>query len=493
MAAISSYPLKTPKSGDLITFSETYDANAANPVIGNPTRSATVGSINALALNGTVNKVALFTTANTVGDSIITQNASKIGIGTASPGYPLEVNGEIAASGDGYLINGYGWATEGSGVLTLGDWDGNNFATRIMDQNSNEVLRVIDGRVGIGTATPLAALDVKETTSDVPGQIIVGGLIASDDKAFGKLCFANTAAANSQPNKILASIEGRKNGSSNRGILTFNASDGSGSNWEKMRIDSYGKVGIGTDDPQRELDVNGGIRVRGPLDLFQGNDNAFAGQDAGNWYNVAASFNTAFGKNAQEVNVSGNSNSAFGFNSLANSISGNNNTAIGTNSMKLSDGGSFNTGVGFNSLSNATIGQGNTAIGYESLQSKTTSNYNTAVGYSSLSNITTGFRNTAVGNDAGKFTSDGTTANSTGRNSIFIGDSAKVSADNQTNQIVIGVGAIGNGDNSATIGDSSVTALHVGGNSAGIVLKSPDGTAYKIAVANGGTITATAI
>ncbi len=45
MAEISSYPIKTPKPGDLIMFSETYDANATSPVVGNPTRNATVQSI----------------------------------------------------------------------------------------------------------------------------------------------------------------------------------------------------------------------------------------------------------------------------------------------------------------------------------------------------------------------------------------------------------------------------------------------------------------
>jgi hypothetical protein len=49
MANISSYPLKTPKSGDLILFTETYDANAANPVVGNPTKTATISSIASLA------------------------------------------------------------------------------------------------------------------------------------------------------------------------------------------------------------------------------------------------------------------------------------------------------------------------------------------------------------------------------------------------------------------------------------------------------------
>ena len=49
MANISSYPLITPKAGDLILVTETYDENAASPVIGNPTRSTTLSSIVNLA------------------------------------------------------------------------------------------------------------------------------------------------------------------------------------------------------------------------------------------------------------------------------------------------------------------------------------------------------------------------------------------------------------------------------------------------------------
>jgi len=45
MANISSYPLITPKAGDLLVGSETYDATEATPVVGNPTRSITVGSL----------------------------------------------------------------------------------------------------------------------------------------------------------------------------------------------------------------------------------------------------------------------------------------------------------------------------------------------------------------------------------------------------------------------------------------------------------------
>ena len=48
MANISSYPYKKPKASDLILFSETYDINELNPVTGNPTKSASIGSIVAM-------------------------------------------------------------------------------------------------------------------------------------------------------------------------------------------------------------------------------------------------------------------------------------------------------------------------------------------------------------------------------------------------------------------------------------------------------------
>jgi hypothetical protein len=83
-----------------------------------------------------------------------------VGIGVTSPGSKLEVNGSIDAGGDGYLINGKSWAFESSDVLTLGDWDGQDMSTRIMDNNSSEVLRVTGGKVGIGTTSPAQKLDV---------------------------------------------------------------------------------------------------------------------------------------------------------------------------------------------------------------------------------------------------------------------------------------------------------------------------------------------
>ena len=118
---------------------------------------------------------------------------------------------------------------------------------------------IFNDKVGIGTTSPSAKLDVKETTSDVAGEIIVGGLIASDDVPFGKISFANTAAANTQTNDVLASIAGEKVGSSNRGELTFLTSDNAAP-VERMRIASDGAIqfndyGAGT----LVTDANGNI------------------------------------------------------------------------------------------------------------------------------------------------------------------------------------------------------------------------------------------
>ena len=458
------------------------------------------GDTDVLQLHG---KSGIIFTRGSLGTSAtMSMNASGfVGIGTENMQDKLHVMGtvrSVVAAGSGFaFMTNRGTESSACGIR----WDNNNSQLTLKDSTEAITTHIrssgfsyfTGGRVGIGTSTPSSTLDVKETTTDIAGQIIVGGLIDADDRAFGKLCFANTAAANSQPNKILASIEGRKNGSSNRGILTFGVADGSGSNWEKMRIDSYGFVGIGTTSPQRELDVAGDVRITGTLDLFQGNNNSFAGTNAGNLSNITAGTNTGFGKNSQLVNISGGANTSMGAGSLGALVTGNENTAIGINSMLLLNGGNRNVAVGADSLSAATTGNGNTAIGHNSLGSTTTTFFNTAVGEESLGNITTGTTNTGIGNKAGKFTSDGTTANATGNYSVFIGDSAKAQANAQNNQIVIGYNTIGNGTHTATIGNSTTTALHVGGNNAGIVLKSPDGTAYKIKVTNAGALTVTAL
>lgn len=554
MAIIYSYPTVSPKLIDKIIITQSYDVNAAAPIKGNPTRAAlisdivdltgvTTGTANTLPIftgtglansiitqnaagvgisigsedsqevtieailniqgpvkdaggslgsgqqvlvsnasggvswgayttgtvkgTGAVNFVPKWSATDTLQDSIIFDNGTNVGIGTSgiNPADKLHVQGAIRSvvaggSGFGFLTN-RGTENSASGIR----WDSNN--SSLVLKNSSEVTTtqirssgfsyINGGRFGLGTSSPASTLDVKETTTNVAGQIIVGGLIDADDRAFGKLCFANTASANSQPNKILASIEGRKNGSSNRGILTFDVSDGTGALKERMRIDSYGFIGVGKNNPQRELDVVGTVRIAGALELLQPSNNTFIGTSTGNI-----------------SNTTGNSNVAVGFESLNNNTGGNGNVAVGKEALSACTG-SNNTGTGSLALQNLSTGAQNTGIGRQALQ-----------------NATTGLCNVGIGHIAGSLVVGGA-ANTAPDVSVFIGGSTKSKTNSDTNQIVIGHNAIGEGSNTARIGNTSVTQLHVGGNNAGVVLKSPNGTAYIIKVTNAGALTVTAV
>ena len=199
----------------------------------------------------------------------------------------------------------------------------------------------------------------------------------------------------------------------NNGVLFYYNND------KKCETTSYG------------FRVGGDLRVTGFLDLFQQNDNTFAGTNAGNLDNILGNSNAGFGENSQLVQLNGSNNVSVGFNSMKDAVSGNNNVAIGSESMENSNGGSFNTAVGSDALKLATVGQGNTAIGNQTLQNKLGSNFNTAVGNQSLRNVTTGFRNTAIGNEAGSTLT-------TGSKNIIIGDEAEPSAPNVVGELTIG-------------------------------------------------------
>ena len=454
MAKISTYALSSPVSlGDKLIGTDVYDV----------TKNFTLGSIVALTgITGTANTIPMFSATGFKDSPIYTVPGSE-GITVGNKITVPKINfGYNAYYGRDMFISG----------IDEGPFDG--------IQVTNEF--VIGKEVN--------------TTGDIAmyfkyGDERVGGIFLDDDASQqGLALYVQESATNANIVKKISLRDPATIGSALASTLppaNGLAVQGEAKFYANVIVDD--KIGIRIEDPQRELDVDGGVRIRGTLDLFQGNENTFAGTDAGNLFNVVSSANAGFGKGSQAAQLNGNSNSSLGHDSLKSSTNGNNNTAIGANSLFNSEGGSFNTALGSGSLQNATLGQGNTAIGTGALFSKTTTNFNTAVGNESLANMTSGFRNTAVGNEAGKFTNTpGATANATGNFSVFIGDSTKAEASGQNNQIVIGYNAIGNGANTATIGNTATTALHVGGNNAGIVLKSPNGTAYTIRVTDAGAL-----
>ena len=200
--------------------------------------------------------------------------------------------------------------------------------------------------------------------------------------------------------------------------------------------------------------------------------------------------NVATGSSALYNNTTGSDNVATGVNALYSNTTGNQNTVNGYNALYLNTTGFENTANGSYALRSNTTGSNNTANGSLALYSNTTGVDNTAIGNWALRRNITGSNNVAVGDEAGA-TVFGGAINITPENSVFIGKGTKSETNNDTNQIVIGHNAIGDGSNTARIGNTSTTALYVGGAAAGVVLKSPNGTAYKITVDNNGLLVTT--
>ncbi len=167
-------------------------------------------------------------------------STGNVGIGTTSPSSKLQVDGEIDANGgDGYRIETKPFANWSSDLLTLGDWDGEGYSTRIMGSNSSEVMRVTGTNVGIGTSTPDYKLEVDGTI----------GVSRTDG-----IIFAGSAGTG-YGNKITSDT-------SNNFIFSTSLPSAPYTVSERMRITNLGDVGIGITNTTAKLDVlNSGTAI----------------------------------------------------------------------------------------------------------------------------------------------------------------------------------------------------------------------------------------
>ncbi len=219
-----------------------------------------------------------------------------------------------------------------------------------------------------------------------------------------------------------------------------------------------GNVGIGTDDPQAQLEITGNLRLPHTADAgavgvievedsslihIYGKDNFFAGILAGNF-----SLDTT-------ENVGARLNVGVGRQSLSSLTNGVGNVGVGLTTLKNNTSGSFNTALGQTSLYSNTSGSLNTAVGRFALYANTTSSNNTAIGVSALL-VTIGNGNTGVG--VGSLLS-----NTTGTNNTAIGYQANTAGATLTNATAIGYDAVVDASNKIRLGNDSVTVVETAG------------------------------
>ena len=261
----------------------------------------------------------------------------------------------------------------------------------------------------------------------------------------------------------------------------YSGATGDTSTWRKNGNEIYynnGNVGIGTANPEVELEVNGQVKITGGTpgskkvlasdaaglatwqnqeiddlsDAITDTKSIYLGENAGisdygsnyntalgigalssntnGFYNNAQGYqalyhntsgkdNTAFGHQSLFSNVTGDYQTAFGVQALYSDTAGIKNTAMGLQALYSNTTGSYNNAMGFKSLFYNTTGEKNTAIGYASLYSNTTGDNNTAVGFESLAANTTGEWNTAFGYHALRLNNEGSYNTAVGQASHY--------------------------------------------------------------------------
>lgn len=369
-----------------------------------------------MAGNLTANYIPKAVTSSTLGDSVMYQNGTKIGIGTINPTTKLQVTGVNA---EATIIS----------AIYSSDANSGGFAA-------------LKAR---GTETTPSAILLADTMLKISAYGYTSG--SSFSPAVGKIVFYATENFTSTANGTAFKLSTTPNGSN---VDVFN-----------LGINENGDVSIG--DPSlisparlyvKGIDAtssNYAVKVNNlaSVSLFTIRNDGFAtlmdmniGRGGGliisNTVLGALAINSAVASGGQNTGVgyavlstltSGGSNTAIGYAVLANITTGTTNIGIGASAMQASNP-SYSIGIGGGVLYQSS-GIGNTGIGHGNFYNLNSGNYNTALGYNAGAAV----------------------LHLAGNNNVFIGYMADVSVNNLTNAIAIGANAQVGASNSMVLGN----------------------------------------
>ena len=193
-------------------------------------------STGAIDGSGVANYVARWSDEDTITTGVLVDNATNVGIGTASPQRLLAIKGDSKHFGayatDDSLSALLGTDANGDGQLLLADLNGTTKVLFEAEASANSYINN-GGNFGLGTAAPAAPLDVQSANGDSVGIRVTDG---------HKMQFLNSS------NNTNSNIY--NNGASGVAQLAFQIAGAT-----KVTIDNDGNVGIGTVGPAAKLDL----------------------------------------------------------------------------------------------------------------------------------------------------------------------------------------------------------------------------------------------
>jgi len=357
--------VKAPTNQALKLSTESTTSNVdiqAEPTGSGSMRLNVFGGANAITFNvNNIEKLRM----NSNGD---------VGIGTASPGARLEVNGKVKVTG-GSPAAGKVLTSDAGGLATWQTPSIGGDSDWLI--SGNDMYSIPSGNVGIGTTTPTTKLDVTGSINTTASYEI-GGQNGLSVYGTGSLSVGPGAGANKtgRHNTFVGQHAGQSN--STGGSNTF-------------------------------LGYNAGC------DTTTGFENAFVGMESGS-QNTTGTRNTFIGAFAGQLNTTGGANTFLGNSAGRDNDMGGGNTFLGAQAGDENTAGNNNTFVGNLTGSDNTTGFQNTFIGRGAGPSNTTGFYNTFIGDFAGNHNTTGSKNTYLGQYAGNY--------STGSGNVFVGNSA---------------------------------------------------------------------
>ena len=285
-------------SGGAITFNNAYTFPTAIGTSGQVLKSPASGTTlewstetGPVSGSGTTNYIPKWTGGTALGNSIIYDSGGKIGIGTSTPGYKLDiwdaasaiqrfVRNDASISSNNSLGQVIFGGTEDGGTtvnlgaaivgLSAGNWSATASGGKLVFKTTDSGTTTLDdrmiidhdGKVGIGTDGPSAKLHVYEETANTTTASnivrIQSHSSGTTGVGFGGAVYflGERNGGDIQGMAKISAIAEVNSVTDLSSALTFQTAT-SGTNTEKVRITYDGNVGIGITNPSTKLHVNG--------------------------------------------------------------------------------------------------------------------------------------------------------------------------------------------------------------------------------------------